>query len=303
MKKISIVVVNWNGKNDSIALLNSLSTIEHQGFNLEIIVVDNHSTDGSQNELMSCFPSVKILLNSENLGFAQGNNLGIILALKNNSDYVLLLNNDTLTDKNFLQYLFETAEKDLSLGLISPKIYFAENYEYHKDRYKSGEKGKVIWYAGGIIDWKNIICSHRGVDLVDQKQYEQAELTDFSTGCAMLIKKELIEKIGLLDKKYYMYFEDVDYSVRAKKAGFRILYQSKSFIWHKNASSSGKPGSVFHNYYLARNRLYFGFKYASNHTKLALFKDSLRLYRRDLSGERKGIMDYYLCRMGRGDFI
>lgn len=302
MKKITIIIVTWNNQKDLLETLSSLRGINQSDFTLETIVVDNASSDNSVFETKNQFPDVKIIQNQENLGFAQGNNIGIAAALENKSDYLLLLNNDTLVEKNFLQKLFQTAENDLSLGLISPKIYFARGYEFHRDRYAEKDRGKVIWYAGGKIDWNNIICSHRGVDEVDIGQYNKGEITDFATGCCVLIRKELVLKIGILDKKYFMYFEDVDYSVRAKKIDYRVFYESKSIIWHKNAASSGKPGSPLHNYYLTRNRLYFGMKYAGNRTKTALFKDAFHLFKRNLPGERKGIIDFFLNRYDGRNF-
>jgi len=158
----------------------------------------------------------------------------------------------------------------------------------------------VIWYAGGIIDWDNILAKHRGIDEVDRGQYEETSETPFATGCCMLIRKEVVEKIGLLDEKYFLYFEDVDYSLRAKKAGFKIVYFPKAHLWHKNAASSGKPGSATHVYYQTRNRLYFGFKYASLSTKKSLFFDSLKMIMKN-NLHKKACLDYYLGRMGKGD--
>jgi len=301
MKKVSIIIVNWNNTKDLLATLSSLQHIKHDNFTIEAIVVDNASSDNSVTDVRKQFPGVKLIQNSKNEGFAQGNNFGLAYALQDKADYLLLLNNDTLADTDFLQELFQTAEGDLSLGLISPKIYFAKGYEFHQAQYQETEKGKVIWYAGGIIDWDNIICTHRGVDEVDHGQFDKGEITGFATGCCLFIRKELIAKIGLLDPKYFMYFEDVDYAVRAKKSGYRIFYEPKSIIWHKNAASSGKPGSPLHNYYLTRNRLYFGLKYASQRTKIALLKDALRLYKRNLPGERKGVIDFFLGRYGKGN--
>lgn len=112
----------------------------------------------------------------------------------------------------------------------------------------------------------------------------------------MLISRDLIEHIGLLDEKYFLYYEDVDYSIRAIKAGFKIYYLPKAHIWHKNASSSGKPGSKLHIYYQERNRLYFGFKYASIKTKKSLIFDSLRILFKG-NVYRDAIVDYYSGRM------
>jgi GT2 family glycosyltransferase len=116
----------------------------------------------------------------------------------------------------------------------------------------------------------------------------------------VLIKKEVFEKIGLLDKNYFAYWEDVDFCQRAKRTGFKVVYAPNAIIWHKNASSSGRPGSVTHMYYQTRNRLIFGFCYASLRTKMALFRESLRFL---ISGgvKRKAVWDFYLGKLGRGE--
>lgn len=301
MKKITIIIVNWNNQKDLLECLDSLNKVVVKNYQLSTVIVDNASDDDSVTKVKSKYPDINLIVNSHNLGFAEGNNCGIKFAIGNKADYILLLNNDTIVDKNFLPPLLNSAENDLSLALISPKIYFSAGYEYHLDCYKNSEQGKVIWYAGGIIDWDNIICSHRGVDEVDKGQYDTAVTTDFNTGCCVLIRTNALTKIGLFNPKYYLYFEDVDLSIRAKKAGFRIFYEPKSFIWHKNASSSGKPGSALHNYYLTRNRLLFGFNYASPKTKMALLKNAFFLYKRNLPGERKGVFDFFLGRFGKGN--
>ena len=192
-------------------------------------------------------------------------------------------------------------EKDRGIGILGPKIYFAPGFEFHKDRCKKEEQGKVIWYAGGKIDWKNVYCSHRGVDEVDQGQYGRQEETDFVSGCCMMIRKEVFEKIGLLDKKYFLYLEDVDFCIRAKRAGFRVVYTPKVHLWHKNAASSEKPGSKIHQYYQTRNRLYFGFRYAPLRSKLALFRESIKFILKN-NIKRKACFDFYSGRFGYGEF-
>lgn len=295
VKKISVIVLNFNGKKDTLACLESSKKLKIENYKLEIILVDNGSTDGLVEVVRRESPKLIIFENGENLGFAEGNNVGIKYALENGGDEIILLNNDTLADKNLAEELIRVAESDPQIGVISPKIYFAKGYEFHKDRYKENERGKVIWYAGGKMDWQNILGSHRGVDEVDHGQYDKQEETDFATGCCMLVKREVFEKIGLLDKKYFLYLEDLDFCERAKRAGFKIIYAPKAVLWHKNAASSGRPGSPMHQYYQTRNRLLFGFRYASLRTKLALFRESLRFLVH--SGvRRKGVLDFYLRR-------
>lgn len=212
------------------------------------------------------------------------------------------MNNDTIVSQDFLTSLIDFAKDKEDLGIVSPKIYFAPGFEYHKDRYKKADQGKVIWYAGGKIDWENIYASHIGVDEVDQGQYDKAKEIDFATGCCMLIKRDVLEKVGLFDKNYFVYFEDVDLSTRAKKAGFKVYYTPNTFLWHKNASSSGKPGSSLHVYYQTRNRLYFGLKYAHIKTKIHLIRDALFMTFGGNPAQKKACLDFFTNKMGKGSY-
>jgi len=300
--KIFVIVLNWNNKDLTLECLQSLQKIEHPPRSkVSILVVDNGSTDGSVKAIKKAFPEVLVLENKKNLGYAEGNNKGMEYALERGADYLLILNNDIEVEKGFLVQLIEVAEKEEKIGLLSPKIYFAPGYELHKKRYRKDEKGKVIWYAGGIIDWDNVLSPHRGVDEVDKGQYSQVVETDYASGSCMLIKREVLEKIGLFDKKLFMYWEDSDLSQRAKRAGWRVLYVPQAKIWHKVASSSA-IGSVLNDYYLTRNRLLFGLRYARLRTKFALFRDSLRLLIKGRLWERIGARDFYLMRFGKGSY-
>src|SRR3989344_4257922 len=210
MKKVSIVIVNWNGIIQTRQCLRSLGTIRKE------------------------FSDVVALPQESNRGFTGGNNAGIDYPLEHGANYVWLLNNDTEVDKQSLTAIIH-AEADI----VGSKIYFAPGFEYHKDRYKESERGRVIWYAGGIIDWQNMYASHRGVDEVDHGQYDVRVETDFVTGCSMMVRSEVFKRIGLFDERYYLYLEDVDLSLRAQKGGFRLIYEPVSVVWHKNAGSSG----------------------------------------------------------------
>lgn len=298
MVKTALIILHYKGEDDTKACLDSLRDSKIQNIDLSLIVVANNPSASLVSDVRTVYPELTLIENKENVGFAEGNNIGIRKALELQCEYIVLLNNDTLVSSDIISKLVTHANSQDSIGLISPKIYFAKGYEYHKERYKENERGKVIWYGGGQIDWQNVYASHYGVDEVDVGQYDKIRETDFTTGCCMLIKRNVVEKIGFFDKKYFLYFEDVDYSIRAKKNGFRVLYFPEACLWHKNASSSDKPGSSIHMYYQTRNRLYFGYKYAPFKTKKSLFFDSLRLYRKN-GIMRKAVSDFYLGRMGR----
>lgn len=292
----AVIILHYKNEEDTIECLDSLVGKDRSDLPFKIIVVANCASEEFCSNLKRKYPYIDLIRTKENVGFAKGNNLGIEKARELTCENIILLNNDTIVEDSFVEKLVSFAKNDQSIGLVSPKIYFAKGFEYHKDRYKEKERGKVIWYAGGILDWQNIYASHRGVDEVDKGQYGKKEETDFATGCCMLIKKEVIEKIRLLDESYFLYFEDVDYSIRTKQNGFRVVYYPDVAVWHKNAASSDKPGSNIHVYYQTRNRLYFGFKYGYLRTKKALIWESIKmLFRGKIC--RKAVLDYYLGRM------
>ena len=185
--KVVIITVNYNGKRDTLEFLGSLKFLKKGKLEVKTIVVDNGSTDGSVSAIRKQFPTVDILQTGRNLGFAGGYNRGIEYARIWGADYLLIINNDCLIkDGNLLEELMKTATDDV--GLISPKIYFAKGFEFHKDQYTESDLGKVIWYAGGKFDWDNIGNIHRGLDEVDKGQYDGIAETDiFSGACVCLL--------------------------------------------------------------------------------------------------------------------
>lgn len=298
MQKVSIVTLNFNSEEETHNCIASLQKMKHEKIEMEIIVVDNASQ-----ELFALKKEEKaVVIRSEvNLGFTGGNNLGINYATNHGCDYILLLNNDTIVDENLLNELVSTLESDQRIGLLCPKIYFAKGHEYHKKRYKKKEMGNVIWFAGGGIDWQNGVSFHKGMDEVDRGQYDKKEEISFSSGCCMLIKKSLIEQIGMFDDVYYLYYEDADLCLRIQKAGYKIVYEPKGKLWHLNAASSG-TGSELHDYYLTRNKIIFNLKYAGLKTKMAILKEALRLFFKGRKWQRRGVIDFFLLRFGKGSF-
>lgn len=311
MKKVAIIILNWNGKENTLECIKSIEKLQmlnppagRAGVQCQIYVVDNGSTDGSVetfNKLQTTNYDLKVIENKKNLGFCEGNNVGMRKALKDGNDLVMILNNDTLLDGKLAFQLIETFDKYPDAGIVSPKIYFAPGFEFHKGKYKKSELGKVIWYAGGLIDWNNVFSSHRGVDEVDRGQHDKVTETDYASGACFLVKKEVLQKIGLFDKDYFLYWEDADLSERAKRAGFKVLYAPPAHLWHKNAGSS-RVGGALHDYYLIRNRLLFGAKYASLRARFALLRESLKFLVFGRPWQRRAVLDYYFGNMGKGSF-
>lgn len=300
--KVFLIILNFNSGSVTTECLESVKQLDVRGVDLNVVVVDNASTDDSLlsiNELTSS--RVKVIKNQANLGFAGGNNVGIRYALENDADWVFLLNQDTEIAKKALVRLIEAAHKDKKAGILSPKIYFSEGYEFHRERYSKEERGKVFWYAGGLMDWQNVISQHRGVDEVDRGQYDQVEETEFVSGCAMLIKREVLEKIRGFDEKYFLYYEDADFCQRANQAGFKLLFVPQAKVWHKNLGT-GTSGQPLQDYYLTRNRLLFGWRWAGFKTRLALLKESGKLLFKGRSSQKKAVRDFYLRRFGKGSY-
>ena len=254
-KNVHIIVLNWNGRDDTLECLKSLQQINYD--NYKIIVVDNGSEDGSVFEIKKNFPEMKIIENKRNLGFAGGNNIGMKYAVENEADYVLLINNDTTVDKNFLSELVEMGESDKKIGAVGSKIYF------HSEPNR-------IWFAGGKVNWLKNKGTHLGLDEIDNGQYDKIREVDYLTGCCLLIKREVIEKIGVLAEDYFLYYEDTDFSARVKNAGYKIMYVPKSKIYHK-ISRSTKPGSPSYIYYHVRNGLVMAKRNGSFLSKIILY--------------------------------
>lgn len=307
--KLSVVILNWNRYKDTKECLESISKVAVEGFDLEIVVVDNGSTDGSQEKILKILGSInkkrgfvcELIKLDENKGFSAGNNCGIKHALSTGSDYILILNNDTEVEKNLFVKLLNFFEKNKKIAVASPKIYFAKGFEYDKKRYKKKDLGKVIWYAGGEIDWDNIYGKNRGVDMVDRNIFKKTEPTDFATGACMMIRSSVLRKLKGFDEMYYMYLEDVDFCVRARKKGWGVYYYPKTYIYHKVAQSSG-IGSDLNDYFITRNRLIFGYRYGRLRTKYSLFKESLRLLFNGRKWQKIGALDYYINKFGKGSW-
>lgn len=296
MKKVIAVIVNWNNYEDTLVCLNSLKQLNISGYRFSVIIVDNGSTNNSAILIKKAHPWVDLIKTKKNLGYSGGNNIGIRTALNQGADCIWLLNNDTVAEINALTALNNF--QDETVGLVGCKIYFAAGHEYHRDRYKPNERGRVIWFAGGVVDWLNMYTSHRGVDQIDYGQYNLVEQTSFITGCSMFVRSEVLQKIGMLDEKFYLYLEDFDFCQRARAAGYKLIYDPNSIIWHVNAGSSGGAGNPMHEYYLTRNRLLIGMRYAPLRTKIALFREGWKFVFSGSLIKRKAVFDALRQRWG-----
>lgn len=301
MQKVFISTINYNTKKETLECLASIQKLNRTGIDLYVLVTDNGSEPFDIDEKEFRDINLSIVKPSENLGFSGGHNFGLKIILERGAQFVLILNNDTILDKNLLTELIAPFRTDPKIGITVPKMYFAPGFESHKDRYKKNEVGKVFWYAGGRIDWKNVHPKHRGVDEVDNGQYDKKEETDFASGACLMIKRDALLKVGYFDDRYFMYFEDADWNMRARRSGFKALYVPKAVLWHLNAASSSS-GSSLHDYFITRNRMLFGLTYAPFRVKISLIKESFKLFFKGREWQKKGIIDFYLGKFGKGSF-
>jgi len=288
--KVSIILLNCNGWRDTIECLESLYKITYP--NYDVIVVDNGSEDDSIEKIKKWaedkikiesrffkynlkgkpiryveytreeveagggkegeaanLPSNKLIIikNEKNYGFSEGNNIAIRYALKKGTDYALLLNNDTVVDSEFLTELVKVAENDPQIGIVGPKIY---NYD---------EINKIV-FAGRKINFWRGKSYNIGINETDNGQHDKIKEVDYIEGSCFLIKKEAIEKVGMIDSEYFVYWGDTDWCIRAHKVGLKVVYVPEAEIWHKESSTMGGPLKV---YYFNRNRFLFMKKHAT----------------------------------------
>ncbi|MEI8343605.1 MAG: glycosyltransferase family 2 protein [Candidatus Moraniibacteriota bacterium] len=253
---IFVVVLNYNGKDTLTACLSSVFQSDFKGF--EVVVVDNNSIDGSFELAKNQFPRAHFIKNSKNIGFAKGNNIGIRFALEKFADYILVLNNDAYLEKNTILELAIVAEKTKTAGIFNPIILNANN--------------NSIWFAGGKIDWLKMKNQHL-TKISSQNPYS----TQYCTGCAMFINKEVFKKIGLFDERYFLYYEDADFSVRARNAGFDLRICPSAKVLHIEQSSINNP---LKTYWLVLSGMIFFFSQGSPFQKIwLLFYLQLRKFK------------------------
>jgi len=223
-RAVYVIVLNWNGRHVIASCLASLADVVDPP--LEIIVVDNASSDGSPEIVRRDFPGLELITNERNLLFAEGNNVGLRRAIARGADRIILLNNDTEVDPSFASRMVGALERDPKAGIVGPKILY-------------GGDSKRIWYGGGGFYPVVWIPRHDHIRRLDGTFPERGGETLWVSGCAMLIRTKVIDAIGLLDPSYTIYCEDVDFCLRARASGWKCLYEPGALVRHKVSSSSG----------------------------------------------------------------
>lgn len=256
MKKTAIIILHFGDKKDTIECLWSLRKIKEIS-NIIIFVVDNGTNTLTNKDLQPILPQVRLIKIEKNLGFAGGNNVGIKKALKENVDFILLLNNDAVIVSPFLIEKLTTPFKNSSVGITGSLITY-----YNEP--------KKIWFAGGYLNKTFCFTRHPFMNKYINNTLPEEKIVDFITGAAMMIKKEVFEKVGLFDEKYFLYWEDVDFCIRVRNSGYKCYFVNKSLIKHKVSASGGIKGtnklSPTRAYYYARNP--FVFMKKNNHSRI-----------------------------------
>jgi GT2 family glycosyltransferase len=227
MKTVAVVVLNWNGIEDTRALLPTLERCRLPGgWRRRVLVVDNGSSDGSAAAIAREFPAVEVVALPANRRFAGGCNAGLERALAGGADAVMLLNNDTEADPGLLEHLLLALEQDPGAGAVAPLICLRRPLD-------------LIWYAGGRCVPALGLAAHRGLRRRDRGQYRAVQPTGYLTGCCLLATRAAWERVGPLDEGYFIYAEDADWCLRARAAGFGLRFVPTARLWHKVSASTG----------------------------------------------------------------
>jgi hypothetical protein len=237
--KVFIIILNWNGLEDTLECLGSVLKLAYPNF--EVIVVDNGSMDNSVEVIRSTYPQVTLIENKENLGYTGGNNIAMRYAMDHGADYMWLLNNDTIVEPDTLSKIVDTAESDPKIGLVSPVIYYY------------GEPDK-IQFCGSYVDYDNFSIRH-AESIESWREMNTRQIVSL-WGTALLVKSNAVKKIGYLNEKYFAYHEDGEYSIRAFKAGYRNIVQQEARVYHKDSRSTGSSRAPMQVFLRVRN-LYF----------------------------------------------
>ena len=243
------MLLNWNGGADLLDCVRSVKQMNYSA--LTVLVVDNGSTDESVRMLARDHPDITILANGRNLGYARGFNTGLTYAYDHGADYFLIMNNDTIIDRDALTELVRVAQSDPAIGFVTGKVY------WHS-------KPGVLQSAGRCDDPDIMVGLHVGADEIDNGQYDQVRDYNFVDDVFLLVRRAVYETVGGYDPDFFLYYEETDWCARVRRAGFRIVYTPKSKIWHKGmVGGQNMPLSPQRIYFLQRNALLFMKKNAS----------------------------------------
>lgn len=260
--KVSVVILNWNGKVDTLECLASATQLDYQ--NYELVVVDNGSTDDSVAAISKQYPDITLLQTGANLGYAGGNNVGLHWALEHGADYLLILNNDTVVPPDLLSNFVNSAKSLPTGSVLGARIYFHD-------------KPDTLWFAGGFWRSAENSVEHLGCGQKDCVDTNYAEEVDYITGCALFADAATFRQVGLLDEQFFLTFEETDWCYRARALGHKCIVTQDAKLWHKVSASFGGSDSPLVNYFITRNKLLWAKKHLPQRDRISLHKDSLRI--------------------------
>jgi len=291
--KVFIVIINWNGTVDTIECLNSVRDIQYQNYN--VIVVDNFSEIESVNQILVAHPWIKLIRNNSNLGFAEGNNIGIKYSLEHGAEYILLLNNDTTIKSDFLEPLVTCMEKDKDIAIAGPIMCYYDN-------------PGIVWQTGGrFISFLGRLSMPYAGQSYKMIKEDYISL-DYLPGAGLLVRTSDLEYLGLLDKNFFNQCEDLDWGLKAKRHGKKVICVKRSILYHK---VSGSTPSFLKNYFRFRNQLIIVSRYSTRNFFIPqiywlsvalskILKFTYNGHRLQAYAIFLGIIDYYQGNFGPG---
>jgi GT2 family glycosyltransferase len=296
--RVSAIIVAWKSA-DCIG--RCIESLQASVVPLDIIVIDNDSPDDVKGAVAK-YPEVTYKNSGDNIGYAAGNNLGLKIAEKSNANYFFILNPDAYIDKNCVKNLLDVLQKDPGLGMACPKTYYADS--------------DTIWFAGATLDMKTGTSPHIGQGQKDGPAFSKDHDLPRANGCAMLLSKEALRKVGHMEEKYFLYFEEIDWSLRFEQAGYRMRFVAEAHVWHAASTSSGGFFTPLYQYYTTRNSLdlvrrfgegswaVFAIKHVGQSFKrlINVAQNRPKMVPAVVSAIALGYLDYMRGRFGRHDF-
>jgi hypothetical protein len=259
--EIFIVILNWNGKSDTLVCLTSLQSLQYSQY--KIIIIDNGSTDDSVHEIRALYPEMTVIETGQNLGYAEGNNVGIRYALEQDAEFILLLNNDTTVAPDLLDQLVNAATQNSNAGVFGATLFYMD-------------KPDTVWFAGAQWNAQTLTFDYPYQDQTLPDNPRTA--TDYACGAALFFRAEVAHSIGLLDARFFLVWEESDWCLRAARAGYGCKLVPSAYVWHKVGASFDGESSPLRQYFSYRNRLLWAEKNLSLKDLSCLIKDSFSAF-------------------------
>lgn len=256
-RTVAVVILNWNGGEDILECVQSVFESSHKA--LQVVIVDNGSVDGSSDVIRERFPQVQFLVNARNLGFARGSNQGMEWALERGIQYVLLLNGDAHIEENTVNELVAVAEVENDRVVACPRIYLG----------RPTNEVNRLWFACGTVRLWAGLFQNPAFNQLDTSEWSESRDMEYASGCCILIPARIIKQVGMLDEAFFAYCEDIDFSLRVRKAGFHLRYVPTALLWHGSQHPTDRSRTATYRYLSTRNNLWVVRKHGSRLDVLA----------------------------------